>query len=92
MRVKGGSKVLMWLWSFHRYRLFNGDNPKALVKVIGLESSDIGKGKSAINVYLVIIFEKQGSDTPLTHVSVVKASIQGTEMSVCQSTLDEFYV
>ena len=39
-----------------------------------------------------IVLEEQSSYTPLTCVNVVKASIQGTEMSVCQSTLNEFHV
>ena len=84
--------AVVFAFVFHRYRLFNRDSPQALVKVIGLVSSDIGKGKSAINVNLVNVFEKQGGHTPLTHVNMVQASIQGTEMSVCQSPLNEFHV
>ena len=79
-------------FDFHWYRHFNRDTPQALVEVIGLESSDIGQGKSAITVNLVVVLEKQGSHTPLTCVNVVKASIQGTEMSVCQSTFNELCV
>ena len=56
---------VVYAFDFHRYRLFNRDNPQAMVNVTGLGSSDIGKHKSAINVNLVIIFEKQGSHTPL---------------------------
>ena len=79
-------------FDFHWYRLFTRDSPQALVKVIGLRSSDIGEGKYAISVNFVIVLENQGSHAPLTHVNMVKASIQGTEMSVCQSTLYEFCV
>ena len=79
-------------FDFHQYRIFNRDSPQALVKVIGLGSRNIGEGKSAISVNFVIVLEKQGSHAPLTHVNVVKASIQGTEMSFHQSTLNEFCV
>ena len=84
--------AVVFAFDFHRYRIFNRDSPQALVKIIGLGSSDIGKGKYAVNVNLVIVFEKQGSHTLLTCDNVVKGSIQGTEMSVCQSTLNEFYI
>ena len=77
---------------FHWYRLFNCDSSQVLVRVIGLRSSDTGEGKSAIPVNFVIVLENQGSHTPFTHVNMVKASIQGKEMSVCQSTLNEFHV
>ena len=79
-------------FDFHWYRLFNRDSPQALVKVIGLGSSDIVEGKSAIIVNFVTVLEKQGSHTPVTCVSVVLGSIQGTEMSIWQSTLNEFHV
>ena len=77
-------------FDFHQFKLFNRDSPQALVKVIGLGSSDIGEGKSALSVNYVIVLEKRGSHATLTHVDMVKASIQGTEMSVHQSTLNAF--
>ena len=57
--------AVVFTFDFHRYRLFNRDSPHDLVKVIGLGSSDIGKGKSAINVNLVIVFEKTGQSNTI---------------------------
>ena len=79
-------------FDLHWYRHSNKDNPQAQVKVNDLGSGYIVQGKSTIAVNFVVVLEKQSSDTPLTCVNVVKASIQVTEMSVCQSTSKKFCV
>ena len=97
MKVVGGCKVLTWLWSLHFISIGVGITTEiawqeALVQVIGPGSSYIVYGYFTVGANFVIILEKHDSCRPLICVNMVKASIQVTEMSICQSASNKFHV